>query len=163
MSQKKPKVKAPRKAQIERDWTAERDARCIPVVMEIIKLWASMPKAPINSESDGISMSKQECYEIYFDLNKKINEILIANDVDITSDMEYIWQCLSEICAVTKTVVDASLKKNDSILQDAIFGVKEGEPALYKVGKLGKMIEKKEKIVEAIDAILAEEPVTPVM
>ena len=159
MSQKKPKVKEPRKAQIERDWTAERDARCIPVVMEIIKLWAQMPKAPINSDT----MSKPECYEIYFDLNKKINDILIVNDVDITSDMEYIWQCLSEIGAVTKTVVDASLKKNDSILQDAIFGVKEGEPALYKVGKLGKMIENKEKIVEAIDAILAEETNTPVM
>lgn len=145
------KLKEKRKAQIERDWTAERDARCIPVVLEIIKLWANMPKAPINTNT----MSKQDCYDIYWDLNKKINDILIDNNIDITSDMEFIWQCISEIGAVTKTVVDESLKKNDALLQDAIYGVKEGEPALYTVGKLGKMLEKKNEIAEAIDKIIS--------
>ena len=119
--------KEKRKAQIERDWTAERDARCIPVVMEIIKLLATMPKAPINSDS----MSKQDCYDIYWDMNKKINDVFIANDIDITSDTEYIWQCVDEIIVITKKIVIESLKNNDAILQDAIYGVKEGEPALY--------------------------------
>ncbi len=149
---KNPKVKTQRPSQKERDWTAERDTRCTPVVMEIIKLFASMPKAPINSDT----MSKQECYDIYWDINKKINDVLIAHDIDIVSDMEFIWQCVNEIVACTKAVVDQSLKKNDQILQDAIYGVKEGEPALYTVGKLGKMLEKKDKIAEAINTILAE-------
>lgn len=153
---KSPKIKAQRPAQKERDWTNERDQRCIPVVMEVLKLFAAMPKAPINSESDVVGMSKQECYDIYWNLNKQIHEVLIAHDMDITSDMEYVWQCLSEIIACTKAVVDQSLKKNDAILQDAIYGVKEGEPALYTVGKLGKMLEKKEQIAEAVNKILAE-------
>ncbi len=149
MSQKK--IKQAKKA--ERDWTAERDARCIPVVMEIIKLMGTMEKAPINSDT----MSKQECYDIYFDMNKKVNNILVENNIDITSDMEYIWQCITEITTIIQKIVSDSLKRNDSILQDAIYGVKEGEPALYTAVKLGKMLEKKEQIAEAINKILATE------
>ncbi len=150
MSKKVKKVKEKRKAQIERDWTRERDERCIPVVKEIFGIVASMEKVPINNDS----MSKQDCYDIYFASQKKIIDILVANNVDIESEFAFIQQCLNEVLSITTTLVSKSLKENYSVVTDAIFDVKEGEPQLLTATRVGKMIEKKEEIRKAIAEII---------
>lgn len=143
-------AKKARKENPERDWTQERDVRCIPVAHEIFKLIAGMEKLPINHDF----MTKEEAYQIYFDTNKAISALISARDVDVKSDMQFIWQCVEEIVTITKKLTTDSIERNESILKDAIFDVKEGEPDLYTTTKLAKMVEKKEEIREAVKKII---------
>jgi hypothetical protein len=152
MSEKKAKLS--RKNQPpERDFTAERDARCNPVVMEIIKCIAEMPQAPLNTEI----LSKQECFDIYFETNKKVTNIITSHDLDITTDMDHVWQGVMEIVSIVKTVVTNSLKTNEDLMEDALFDIKDGEPKLKSSVKLAKMVSKKDEIREAIKTILNSE------
>lgn len=148
MSEKK--AKQNRKENPERDYTAERDARCNPVIMEIFKCITEMPQAPLNTEL----LSKEECYKIYFDANKKITNIITGHDLDITTDLEHIWQGVKEIVTITETVVNESIKQNQAILNESLFDIKYGEPALYSSVRLAKMVKNKDKISEAIKEIL---------
>ncbi len=145
------KVKKARKEKgPERDWTQERDLRCIPVVHEIFKLIAGWEKMPINHDF----LTKEEAYKIYFDMNVAVNKLISVSGIDVKSDMDFIWQCVSEIVTIVKTSSDKSIERNESILKDAIFDVKDGEPDLYTATKLAKMIEKKEEIREAVKKII---------
>jgi hypothetical protein len=148
MSEKK--AKKARKEKPERDWTQERDLRCLPVVHEIFKLIAGLEKMPINHDF----MTKEEAYQIYFGLNKQMSLLISDKNIDIKSDMEFIWQCVGEIITIVKKLTTDSIERNESILKDAIFDVKDGEPDLYTATKLAKMIEKKEEIREAVNKII---------
>lgn len=151
MSQKK--VKKAKKENPERDWTQERDLRCIPVAHEIFKILAGLEKLPINHDF----MTKEEAFEIYFkQINVPINTLISLQNVDVKSDMDFIWQCVEEIVTITKKIVTDSLEKNESILKDAIYDVKDGDADLYPLQRLAKMVEKKEQIREAINKIIAE-------
>jgi len=153
MSEKKAKLERKEKGP-ERDWTKERDLRCLPVVAQIFGIFAKLEKLPINNDF----MLKEDAYNIYFAINKDINTIFSVKDIDIKSDLEFIFQAVEEIVAITKKLVTDSLGKNEEILKDAIFNVKDGEPDLYTATKLAKMVEKKEEIREAIKKII-DEPV----
>lgn len=150
MSQKQ--AKKERKDNPERDWTQERDLRCLPVAQQIFKILAGLEKLPINNDF----LTKEEAYKIYFDVNKAINLEICVKDIDVKSDMEFIWQVIEEIVTISKRLVMDSLAKNESILKDSLFDVKEGEPDLYSATKLAKMVEKKEEIREAIKKIISE-------
>lgn len=151
MSEKK--VKKIRKEKgPERDWTQERDLRCIPVVHQIFKIIAGLEKMPINHDF----LTKEEAYQIYFGLNKAISTEISEKGIDIKSDMEFIWQCVSEIVTITKVSVEKTIERNESILKDAIYDVKDGDADLYTTTKLIKMVEKKEEIREAVKKIIAE-------
>ena len=134
----------------ERDWTQERDLRCIPVAHEIFKMIAGLEKLPINHDF----MTKDQAYQIYFDMNKSVSGLISAKNVDIKSDMEFIWQCVGEVITIIKKLSEDSIERNESILKDAIFNVNDGEPDLYTATKLAKMIEKKEEIREAVKKII---------
>ena len=149
MSEKKNKLAQKSKVP-ERDWTTERDLRCIPVVHEIFKIIAGLEKMPINHDF----LTKEEAYDIYFSINKSINIEISTRGIDVKSDMEFIFQCVNEITAISIKLVIDSVAKNESILKDAIYDVKEGEPDLYTTTKLIKMIEKKEEIREAVKKII---------
>jgi hypothetical protein len=149
MNQKKAKKTRKEKGP-ERDWTQERDLRCIPIVHEIFKTIANLEKMPINHDF----MTKEEAYKIYFDINKAVNTEISLKGVDVKSDLEFIFQCVNEIVTITQKLVIDSVAKNESILKDAIYDVKDGEPDLYTTTKLIKMIEKKEEIREAIKKII---------
>jgi hypothetical protein len=157
MSQKKDKL-ARKTKPVERDWTKERDERCIPVVMEIFKLIAGIEKAPINTDT----MPKEACYKIYFDLNKQISDLISHRGVDVVTDMEFIWQAVREIVTITEKVVSDSIKKNDSILQDVIFDVKDGDAPLYTSTRLIQLLERKEQVREAINEVLNQTVDKPV-
>lgn len=144
------KAKLERKENPERDWTQERDLRCIPVVHQIFKILAGLEKMPINHDL----LTKEEAYQIYFEINKAVNTEISVKGVDVKSDMEFIWQCVQEIITITQKLVTDSIAKNESILKDAIYDVKEGEADLYTTTKLIKMIEKKEEIREAVKKII---------
>lgn len=146
------KAKLARKEQPpERDWTQERDLRCIPVAHEILKILANLEKLPINHDF----LTKEEAFEIYFkQINVPINTLISQRGVDVKSDMDFIWQCVNEIVTITQKIVTDSLEKNESILKDAIYDVKDGDADLYPITRLAKMIEKKEEIREAINKII---------
>lgn len=139
-------------AKQERDWTAESNARCMPIVMEIFKIISEMPKAPINTDET----SKEECYKIYWDTQIKIRDLFVARDIDIEDDFNSIWMSVNEIMQITNKMVSETIKTNHSQLLDSIFGVKEGEPSLHSAVKLGKMLANKDKISNAINEILDE-------
>lgn len=151
MSGKKVKL-AKKEKEIERDWTQERDLRCIPVAHQILKILAGLEKLPINHDF----MTKEEAYKIYFDINKAVNAEISIKGIDVKSDMEFVWQCIAEITQITQKLVTDSIAKNESILKDAIYDVKDGDADLYTTTKLIKMIEKKEEIREAIKKIIDE-------
>lgn len=142
--------KARKEAPPERDWTQERDLRCIPVVHQIFKILANLEKMPINHDF----MTKEDAYKIYFDINVAVNTEISVRGIDVKSDMEFIWQCVNEITQITQRLVTDSIEKNESILKDAIYDVKEGDADLYTTTKLAKMIEKKEEIREAVKKII---------
>ena len=145
------KVPVPEETKPKRDWTQERDLRCIPVVHEIFKIIAGLEKMPINHDF----LTKEEAYEIYFRINKSINAEISHKGIDVKSDLQHIFQCVNEITAISIKLVTDSVAKNESILKDAIYDVKEGEADLYTTTKLIKMVEKKEEIREAVKKIIA--------
>lgn len=148
MSEKK--AKQNRKDNPERDYTAERDARCNPIVMEIFKCISEMPQAPLNTDL----LSKEECYNMYFDANKKITNIITSHDLDITSDLAHVWQGVKEVVTIIESVVSESIKQNKALVEESLFDIKYGEPALYSSVKLAKMVKNKDLIRDAVNNIL---------
>ena len=146
----KPEQKAPEAP--ERDWTKERDVRCMPVVSEIFRIFAKLEKLPINNDL----MDKEEAYKIYFAMNKEIGTLLSYKDIDVKEELSFIFQAVEEIVSITKKLVVDSMEHNEEELKNAIYDVKEGEPERYTAPKLALMIEKKEEITEAIKKIIEE-------
>ena len=136
----------------ERDWTKERDLRCIPIVHAIFKLIAGLKTLPINNDF----LTKDEAERIYFDqIQKPISILFSENDIDVKSELEFIGQCLEEITRITNTLTKASFGRNESILKNAIYDIKDGDLSLYTTTKLLKMVAKKEEIRESIKNIIA--------
>lgn len=139
----------------ERDFTMEREERCLPLVSKILLAIATLERLPIGS------ISHEQSNVIYKDLNMKVHNILVeAKDIDIEDDYSFIFKKINEVIFMVNEVVSTSIKRNYSDLNFAVFGMDPKEGDRLTINKLATLVSRKEEISKATADILSK-PIEP--
>lgn len=127
------------------DATAEREARCVPVAKEIVKLIGSFDQGMIG---EATTTQAQEYVNSYFELVKQIMELLLARNV-IIDEIPYIMSLVMMPFDYATNLLKNSMQANVARLEVKTFGKQLGELGMADVDKfLGATpSEEKEKVV----------------
>lgn len=151
MSQKKIKLSRKNEPK-ERDFTAEMQERCHPLISKILLVLGNLPKLPL-----GLDHEAQNA--IYFEVNKAVHALLFeSGEVDIEEDIAYIGKGMNELIYMTNQLVSDSIKRNYSILNYAVFGADMQAGDRLTIKKLNDLIVRKSKIKDAVATVM-EQPI----
>ena len=135
----------------ERDFTAEREERCLPIVSKILLLIGNLPRLPVGT------IDHKQVNSIYKELNIKVHDILVeAGDIDIEEDYAYIFKSINQVVFMVNEIVGNSIKRNYSDLNFAVFGMDPKEGDRLTINQLAKLVARKDQIGDATAVILSE-------
>jgi len=135
----------------EKDLTAIAHERTSAGALAILKIIADHGTLPT-----GLLTTKEEGSQTTFEMNQKIRDYLITTDIDFKKDVEMIGMILGTTIDLVMTEVGNSLARNFNMLNDSLFGIKEGENPHISVKMLNDMVVRRNKVLEAGEKIRGE-------
>lgn len=115
MSEKKAKLF--RKNNPERDYTAERDARCIPLVYELLKLIGNMTPTQLKACFDP-NLQREASKEI----SKEMIVAMLKADL-LATDVDYIYDIINSAVAAVKKDISDTLDENTSRMSEVLYNL----------------------------------------
>lgn len=111
-------------AQQQRDYTAERDNECLPVVASLIKAIASRDDLILGLKA-GVPGEQEKAEEYFQKLYvETIAPILIEANVKF-KDLAYIFKCILQPFDLAKDITFASMEQNHDLADAKLYGLKD--------------------------------------
>ena len=119
---------------IERDYTKEREDRCIPVAIKIMQIVAESGVLP-----EGILVTKEQKQQMYLDLMSKVTPILIENGIGFQEEIAYIFNTIGLSLGMLGVDIQKSHTTNLGHLVNNVFGEDDMAENTLTVGLLSDL------------------------
>ncbi len=134
----------------EHDLSHQRDIRCVPITLELIKLIANMENLPVGShvnEKDGKSL------KAYVPAVKAFMEMLIEKDVQVL-EVAYIFTLVRQAFQFVQDSIDETLNQNMNRITELVYDLPLNDSDTVTVRQLNEVVIRKDKLLEAWKPIL---------
>lgn len=137
----------------EHSLSHQRDARCVPIAFQLVKLMATMKEFPVGShvnEKGGI------VEDHYLPVTRELMKILIENNVKIT-EVTYMFSLVRQGLQVIQDAVDETLNQNMNRITEVTYGLGVNESDQITVKQLNNVVMNRSKIQEVWKPVLDSE------
>ncbi len=135
----------------ERDYTKERNDRCMPVAIKMTQIMIENGIFPENSFS-----TREEKDAMYFKMLQEMYPVMIEAGIDFEGDIEYISKMIGSSLYMFTEVIKDSLNRNLDELRNNLFDEDDMTDNVLTVERLSALSVRRAKIREAVKLILAE-------
>lgn len=136
------------------DLSHERDARCVPLAHELIKMLAEQSKMPVGSH---VNEKEGEVEDYYRPTVVAFMKRLITEEVKVM-EVVYIFQLARQALEAVESVIDETMNRNMNRNTEAMYGLKDNDYDEVTVKQLNTVALRHDKIKEMWTPIL-ETPV----
>jgi len=126
-----------------------RDAKCVPIAFELIRMIANMQSFPVGMHSNDKELKESPFLPVMRDFMK----ILIEKEVKV-SEVTYIFALVYQGIEAVKDVIDESLNQNMNRITELVYGLELNKYNEVSVKNLNDVVENRDKIKEIWDSIL---------
>jgi hypothetical protein len=153
MSKKLPNVPLPKEFLNEHnvhDLSKARDARCIPVAQEIIRMIALQEDIPMGSHANDEVARKH-----YVETIKKTMQLFIDKGIMI-ADQAYVFNLVREAVQYIQEGLEMTFDTYMNKVTEAVYGLDEGKAHEISVANLEQVVKHAEKIKDNWKKVISE-------
>lgn len=126
------------------DYSHQRDARCVPIALELVKMLATMDKMPVGSH---VNEKETPASSAYLPVVKDFLKLLIDKDVKIV-EIAYIFSLVRQALEFVSDAIDETMNQQMNRVTELVYGLKQNDSDEITVKHLNEVVMRKSKIKE---------------
>jgi hypothetical protein len=134
------------------DLSHQRDARCVPIAFELVKMLAKMESMPVGSH---VNEKENPASSAYLPVVKEFLSLLIEKDVKIV-EIAYIFSLVRQALEFVSETIDETMNQQMNRVTELVYGLNLNDSDEITVKNLNEVVIRKNKIAEVWKPILDE-------
>lgn len=134
------------------DLSHQRDARCVPIAHELVKMLSKMESMPVGSH---VNEKETPASSAYLPVIKEFLSLLIEKDVKIV-EIAYIFSLVRQGLEFVSEAIDETMNQQMNRVTELVYGLKLNDSDEITVKNLNEVVMRKGKIEEVWKPVLAE-------